>query len=57
MDKEQPTHEVKRATLRGEKTGWDYRFRPPPVPHDKWTPDDWITYIGDNWFRLPEVPV
>jgi hypothetical protein len=66
MGKEQPTQEVKLATLRGEETGWDYRFDPgllPPgandhaPPHMRWSPEDWIRFIGDHWFRLPEVPV
>ena len=61
MSTEQTTREVKLATMRGEKTGWDYRFDPgllPPTvsPYPgfggaQWSPDDWITFIGNNWFR------
>lgn len=49
----QPTRTEKLLTLQGCETGWDYRFTTPPVPHNLWTLDDWINYIGDNWFRKP----
>ena len=48
-----PTHEEKLATLRGENTGWDYRFRVPGPSTALWTDEDWIRYIGDNWFQVP----
>jgi hypothetical protein len=51
MNKPQPDEDTKLRTLRGERTGWDYRFNPPPVPHWMWSPHDWINYIGDNWFQ------
>lgn len=51
MATEKPTHEVMVATLQGKETGWTYRFHVPPVTHDKWTHDDWIRHIGDNWYR------
>lgn len=49
---DQPDHETKLATLRGEDTGWDYQFQVPGVTHAAWSPDDWIRYIGVNWFRV-----
>ena len=54
----QPDHDTKLRTLRGEKTGWDYRFDPgflPSTAHTRWTTDDWIQFIGDNWFKK-ELP-
>ena len=52
---DQPNNETKRRTMRGEDTGWDYRFNPMLLPspaHMLWTPDDWILYLGDSWFRV-----
>ncbi len=51
---DQPTYEVKFQTLNGSRTGWDYMFGVPPVPTQHWSFDDWIKYIGDQWFRLPQ---
>lgn len=48
---DQPDVQTKLETLRGEDTGWDYLFNVPPVPHWLWTYPEWVTYIGDNWFR------
>jgi hypothetical protein len=43
-------------TLRGEATGWSYRFSPPPVCTTFWTAHDWARYIGrGDWFRVPAV--
>jgi hypothetical protein len=49
----QPTHEEKLATMRGEDTGWNYRFQVPGPSPNMWSHEDWIRYIGDNWFRVP----
>ncbi len=51
--REQPTEEVKLATLRGENTGWDYTFHPSLVTGGRWTDHDWIVFIGDKWFKKP----
>lgn len=51
---DQPDEETKLRTLRGEATGWDYRFDPGNLPctaHTVWSGYDWITYIGSNWFK------
>jgi hypothetical protein len=42
-------------TLRGEATGWSYRFRAPPVCTARWDDHDWIKFIGNRWFRVPAV--
>lgn len=51
MPKEQPTLDEKRRTLNGEETGWGYWMQVPPVSTHLWTNDDWIRFIGTNWFR------
>ena len=51
--KEQPDLDTKLRIMRGEELGWDYRFQVPPVTTFFWTPHDWITWIGNNWFRIP----
>lgn len=50
--RDQPDLQTKLDTLRGIKTGWDYKFTPPPVPHNQWSDMDWVRYIGRNWFRV-----
>jgi hypothetical protein len=53
-NKEQPDYETKIRTLRGEKTGWDFRFNAPPVHTTGWSPDAWIRFIGDGWIKIKE---
>lgn len=48
---DEPTHEEKLATLRGEDTDWGYWVSVPPVPTTLWSPDDWIRFIGNRWYR------
>lgn len=49
---DQPDVETKLNTLAGQDTGWDYQFSPPPVVGcGDWSPQGWVEYIGDNWFR------
>ena len=55
MPREQPDEDTKLRTLRGERTGWDYVFRVPPVPHAQWSAHDWIRYIGDHWYRTHDA--
>lgn len=50
MPKEQPTYQTKVATLNGAETGWGYWMQVPPVTTALWTDDDWIRFIGSNWF-------
>lgn len=52
--KEQPTLEVKKATLRGENTGWSFRFKAPDVCTTFWGDDGWIAFIGDNWYKTEQ---
>jgi len=37
--------------MKGGHPIWDYTFNVPPVTTRKWNHQDWINYIGDNWFR------
>ena len=46
----QPTNQIKLDTLADINTGWSYSMRVPPVPTHLWTPQDWINFIGDNWY-------
>jgi hypothetical protein len=56
MSKEQPDFDTKCRTILGEETGWTYVFSVPPGPTAAWTPADWITFIGDKWYRTtPEL--
>ena len=54
-NKDQPTMEVKKATLRGEQTGWSFRFNAPDVCTTFWDADGWIAFIGDNWYRTDQA--
>lgn len=51
--KVQPTHGEKLEVLNGFNVAWDYLFHVPSVDHSRWSNEDWIVYIGDNWFRKP----
>lgn len=51
MTTEQPTHDEKLRTYRGEETGWGYWISTPPVPANLWPDEDWIRFIGNSWFR------
>lgn len=55
MAKEQPTYQVKIATLNGTETGWGYWMQVPPVTTALWTDEDWIRFIGDRWFRKASI--
>ena len=48
---EQPDEQTKLRTLRGEDTGWDFSFYPPPVCTGFWNNNDWVAFIGHRWYR------
>jgi hypothetical protein len=48
---DQPDLATKLRTLEGDDLGWDYFFNVPATSHWQWSQQDWVTYIGDNWFR------
>lgn len=53
----QPTREQKRIAIEApEQSQWEFRVNVPPVCTVYWKTDDWITYIGDQWFLKPEKP-
>jgi hypothetical protein len=55
MEQEQPCQDIKLRTLQGEFLGWSYRFSPPMVSHAQWSNEAWITYIGNNWFKVSQT--
>ena len=52
VNQEQPDFATKMKALEGQRTGWDYKFSPPPMTTVFWSREDWLTYIGNNWFKV-----
>ena len=50
--KQRPSQQEMIDTLNGVSTGWDYMFNTPGVTTQLWGNQDWINYIGDQWFKV-----
>ena len=52
---DRPDRQTMIDAMLGQHTDWGYRCNVPPVGYMGWTEDNWIDWIGDNWFRKPSA--